>query len=74
MRGNRITAREFELVEKEVRTAKYEQAVLAGERVRKPGGGNKGILRIPIRSVLFVLLYCKTYPTFDDLGSRFLHS
>jgi hypothetical protein len=38
-------AAKFEQVEKEVRDAKYEQAVLDGERVRKPGGGHKGILR-----------------------------
>jgi hypothetical protein len=64
-------AAEFEQVEKEARAAKYEQAVLNGKRVRKPGGGHKGILRTPIQKVLFVLVYCKIYPTYDDLGSRF---
>jgi hypothetical protein len=66
-----IIAAEFEKVEKEARSEKYEQAVKACERVRKPGGGHKGILRTSIQKVLFVLVYCKTYPTYDDLGSRF---
>jgi hypothetical protein len=64
-------AAEFEAVEKEARAASLEQDILNGERVRKSGGGRKGILRTPIQKVLFVLLYCKTYPTYDDLGSRF---
>lgn len=61
----------FEQVEKEARAALLEQDILNGERVQKPGGGRKGILRAPIPKVLFVLVYCKTYPTYDDLGSRF---
>ena len=66
-----IIVGEFESVEKEARITKYEQAVLAGERVRKQGGVRGGILRTSIQKILFVLLYCKTYPTYDDLGSRF---
>jgi hypothetical protein len=62
---------EFERVEKEARAASKEQATSNGERVRKPGGGRKSILKTPIQKVLFVLVYCKTYPTYDDLGSRF---
>ena len=38
---------EFEQVEKEARAAKYEQEVFHSERVRKPGGGRKGIFRTP---------------------------
>ena len=64
-----IIAAEFDQVEIEARNALYEQ--LAGKRVRKPGGGNKGILKTSIQKVLFVLVYCKIYPTYDDLGSRF---
>jgi len=67
---NAIVA-EFERVEKEERTASSKQAILNGERIRKPGGGRKSILKTPIHKVLFVLVYCKTYPTYDDLGSRF---
>jgi len=64
-----IIATEFYQVEKEARVAKYEQ--VAKKRVRKPGGGNKGILKTSIQKVLFVLVYCKIYPTYDDLASRF---
>lgn len=64
-----IIAAEFYQVEKEARDAKYEQ--LAKKRVGKPGGGNKGILKTSIQKVLFVLVYCKIYPTYDDLASRF---
>jgi hypothetical protein len=53
---------EFEPVEKEARTASEKQATLNGERVRKLGGGRKSILKTPIQKVLFVLVYCKTYP------------
>ena len=45
--------------------------MLNGESKRKPGGGRKGILRTTIQKVLFVLVYCQTYPTYDDLGCRF---
>jgi hypothetical protein len=62
---------EFKLVEQEAHAAAEEQAILNGERVRKPGGGRKGILTTAIQKVLFVLVYCKIYPTYDDLGSRF---
>lgn len=64
-----IIADEFDQVEIEAGNALYEQ--VAGKRVRKPGGGNKGILKTSIQKVLFVLVYCKIYPTYDDLGSRF---
>lgn len=56
------------MVEKEEKQAQYEQTVF---RVRKPGGGHQGILKTPLQKVLFVLVYCKSYSTFDDLGSRF---
>jgi len=66
-----IIATEFSQVETDARAAKYEQAVLAKKRVRRAGGGNKGILKSSIQKVLFVLVYCKIYPTYDDLASRF---
>jgi hypothetical protein len=49
----------------------YEEAVLRGERVRRPGGGRKGVLERGIDAVMFALYYLKTYPTFDVLGSVF---
>lgn len=45
--------------------------VLSHLRVRKPGGGHQGILKTPLQKVLIVLVYCKSYSTYDDLGSRF---
>lgn len=55
----------------DTRQAKYEQAVLAGRRTRKPGGGRHGKLTTATSKVLLVLVDCKLYPTYDDLGSRF---
>ncbi len=53
------------------RQADYEQAVQAGERQRKPGGGRKGQLPTLADKLLFVLYYYKDYPTFDVLGTQF---
>jgi len=64
-------AQQFELVENEDKQARYEQICLSNFRVRKPGGGHKGILKTPLQKVLIVLVYCKSYSTYDDLGSRF---
>lgn len=67
----KIIAQAFELIEKEEKQAQYEQMVRSHFRVRKPGGGHKGILKTPLQKVLMVLVYCKSYSTYDDLGSRF---
>lgn len=67
----KIIAQMFELVEKEEKKAQYEQMVHSYLRVRKPGGGHKGVLKTPLQKVLIVLVYCKSYSTYDDLGSRF---
>jgi len=67
----KIIAQEFEFVEKEDKQVQYEQMVLSHLRVRKPGGGHQGILKTPLQKVLIVLVYCKSYSTYDDLGSRF---
>ena len=67
----KIIAQEFELIETEEKQAQYEQMVRSHLRVRTPGGGNKGVLKTPVQKVLIVLVYCKNYSTYDDLGSRF---
>lgn len=67
----KIIAQEFEAVEKEEKQAQYEQMVRSSIRVRKPGGGHKGVLKTPLQKVLMVLVYCKSYSTYDELGSRF---
>lgn len=64
----RLITTEFERVLHEEREAKSKQTLF---QVRKPGGGSKGILKTPLQKVLFVLVYCKSYSTYDDLGSRF---
>ena len=40
-------------------------------RDRSPGGGHKGVLTTPLQKVLIVLVYCQSYSTYDDRGSRF---
>jgi hypothetical protein len=53
------------------RQADYEQAVQAGKRQRKVGGGRKSKLATLADKLLFVLYYYKSYPTFDVLGTQF---
>lgn len=50
---------------------RYEQAVQAGSRRRKPGGGRKSKLPTMDDKLFFVLYYFKAYPTFDQLGAKF---
>lgn len=40
-------------------------------RVRKPGGGRKGILITPKNKLFFLLCFLKSYPTFDVIGFVF---
>lgn len=40
-------------------------------RVRKPGGGRKGILVTPKNKLFFLLCFLKSYPTFDGIGFVF---
>lgn len=53
------------------RQAEYEQALQAGTRQRKSGGGRKSKLPTLADKLLFVLYYYKDYPTFDVLGTQF---
>jgi len=66
-----LLAQELAQVEADRRQAKYDHAVLSGQRTRQPGGGRPGKLTTPTSKVLLVLVYGKTYPTYDDLGHRF---
>jgi hypothetical protein len=54
-------------------TAAYQQSLVkpAGERQRAPGGGRKPTLRTISEKLLYILLYCKCYPTFDLLSGLF---
>jgi DDE superfamily endonuclease/Helix-turn-helix of DDE superfamily endonuclease len=51
----------------------YQQRVTKPEsqRQRAPGGGRKPTLRTIELKLLYILLYCKCYPTFDLLGVLF---
>jgi len=47
----------------------YVELKLASpQRVRKIGGGKKGVLKTMTDKLFAILLYLKTYPTFDVLG------
>ncbi|NBS71320.1 transposase family protein, partial [bacterium] len=47
----------------------YVELKLASpDRVRKVGGGKKGALKTMEEKLFAILLYLKTYPTFDVLG------
>ena len=61
----------FSAVYEAERQKRYEQAVQAGTRRRKPGGGRKSKLPTLADKLLFVLYYYKIYPTFDQLGTQF---
>lgn len=61
----------FSAVYEAERQKRYEQAVQAGTRRRKPGGGRKSKLTTLADKLRFVLYYYKVYPTFDQLGTQF---
>lgn len=61
----------FSAVYEAERQRHYEQAVQAGKRRRKPGGGRKSKLPTMADKLVFVLYYYKIYPTFDQLGTQF---
>lgn len=47
----------------------YVELKLASpHRIRKIGGGKKGVLKTMADKLFAILLYLKTYPTFDVLG------
>lgn len=52
----------------------FENALQVERKLRRPdrkraiGGGQKGTLRTPDEKLAFILIYLKTYPTFDVLG------
>jgi Helix-turn-helix of DDE superfamily endonuclease len=54
-------------------TEAYEQSLLklAKKRKRARGGGRKSVLKTTSTKLLYILVYCKCYPTFDMLGIMF---
>jgi hypothetical protein len=67
----KIITPKYEERSKANQAKEYDEAVLRGERVRRPGGGRKGVLERGIDAVRFAFYYLKTYPTFEVLGSVF---
>jgi DDE superfamily endonuclease/Helix-turn-helix of DDE superfamily endonuclease len=54
-------------------TAAYQQSLVkpSGARQRAPGAGRKATLSTMPEKLLYILLYCKCYPTFDLLSVLF---
>ena len=64
-------ASEFSVDYKEWREQIYIDGVIKGTRHRRPGGGSKGKLPTMTDKLFFILVYLKTYPTFDVLSTQF---
>lgn len=62
---------EFEKDYQAYRQALYAEGLANGKRQRRLGGGRKGKLPRVKDKLFFTLVYLKTYPTFDVLGSQF---
>jgi Helix-turn-helix of DDE superfamily endonuclease len=54
-------------------TEAYEESILKLAKKRKcaHGGGRKSVLSTVSVKLVFILVYCKYYPTFDVLGAMF---
>jgi hypothetical protein len=64
-------ASEFEKDNQAYRQALYDEGLATGMRQRRLGGGRKGKLPRVKDKLFFTLVYFKTYPTFDVLGTQF---
>jgi hypothetical protein len=62
---------EFEADYREYQQQTYLEGLTQGKRQRRPGGGQKGKLPGMVDKLFFTLVYFKTYPTFDVLGTQF---
>lgn len=62
---------EFEKDYQSYREALYAEGLSRGTRQRRLGGGRKGKLPRVKDKLFFILVYLKTYPTFDVLSSQF---
>lgn len=51
--------------EEEMRRFQKKRYVSNPDRIRKPGGGKKGIVKTPTERLFFILFYYKCYPTYD---------
>jgi len=62
---------EFEKDYQAYRHELYAESLAKGTRQRRLGGGRKGKLPRVKDKLFFTLVYFKTYPTFDVLGTQF---
>jgi hypothetical protein len=62
---------EFEKDYQEYQQERYAEVISKGRRQRRLGGGRKGKLPRLVDKLFFTLVYFKTYPTFDVLGTQF---
>jgi hypothetical protein len=62
---------EFEAEYQEHQQEAFLEGLATGKRQRRPGGGQKGKLPGMVDKLFFTLVYFKTYPTFDVLGTQF---
>ena len=62
---------EFEKEYQAYQKHKYTEGLAKGTRQRRLGGGRKGKLPRVVDKLFFTLVYFKTYPTFDVLGTQF---
>jgi hypothetical protein len=62
-----LSYEEFSNLVPDFKKALY-QIRLNTRKERKPGGGQKGILKTTEEKLFFILFYLKTYPTFDVLA------
>ena len=62
---------EFEKDYQEDQQQRYTAGLSKGTRQRRLGGGRKGKLPRVVDKLFFTLVYFKTYPTFDVLGTQF---
>ncbi len=62
---------EFRKEYQEDQQKRYMKGIAKGTRQRRPGGGRKGKLPETDDKLFFTLVYFKTYPTFDVLGTQF---
>ena len=62
---------EFGIDYKDHKQQAYLEGLTKGKRQRRPGGGRKGKLPGMADKLFFTLVYFKTYPTFDVLGTQF---
>lgn len=62
---------EFAIDYKTQQEQSYQEGLAMGKRQRRPGGGAKGKLPNMTDKLFFILVYFKTYPTFDVIGTQF---